>query len=479
MENEEAIALKAVIELESTSFSSSSDSLLAEDVKSSENTLSEEVWKWIKKYIFPNSPRRINLEGLREEDYRVNSLDQFTGWVILSSFIVPVLGSMSGSSAFFRHVYTWITLNDVTLSQFWFVIGFAMQLTAIRLRNSVNSKNTHSKMYLFGLIDPGFLQVIKKQLWRSLTLWMFQIVLKGIDGYDSYHDTDGLKEWWYLLPLLPFYDRDIYSTLGIIAVSQLFVLPVITRSKRVRACYAVGCAVLYTMLQFLFLWNMSLFNPPPPSRDSFVGGGLLGGLSGAVMMIIGTFMNDWLKWIREIRPTSMRHIIKGSVLLVISSLILFGLSTAISALPQQWCSDCLRRYSGDDEPVGKVHCDSGSFPGFIFVPKPLSAKISIWTQSQYSLNISYSVGASGYSILIYLIWFWITEVGKYQWLVLSVLRKHSLIMYVARELGFRISYKIIPHDSPLGFLVFRLIISLSVNMMIVFYLERNRIYFRL
>jgi hypothetical protein len=153
------------------------------------------------------------------------------------------------------------------MPQFYLVIGFAMELTHVRLR---------AKM--------GFRGMLLKQLRRSGTLYLIGLLYHTVDDQTSWAN---LRDNWPRLFLQPILGRRLFSTLTIIAVTQLVILPVITRPVWIRVCYLIGTMAVYMLGQWAF-WLKYQW-------QHAVDGGSFGAFSWAFMMIAGTFLHDWHK----------------------------------------------------------------------------------------------------------------------------------------------------------------------------------------
>lgn len=123
--------------------------------------------------------------------------------------------------------------DTLVMPEFYFIIGFSMELTLRRLAQK-----------------QGYRAVVKKQLERSRTLFCISIIVLGFSGYDSWNGPDGFKENWTDMlwsKWLGYPNIDLYQTLAIIAVAQLIVIPAITRPLWIRFIYMLFLATVYTV----------------------------------------------------------------------------------------------------------------------------------------------------------------------------------------------------------------------------------------
>jgi hypothetical protein len=153
------------------------------------------------------------------------------------------------------------------MPQFYLAIGFAMQLTLGRLR-----------------VKKGIREVIIKQLRRCRTLYIIGLLVHNV-GFPFQNTWANLGENWPQLLLIPIWNRGLFQTLTIIATAQLIILPVMTRPVWVRVCYMIGLIIVYMVGQWTFFFKLQW--------TQVIDGGSFGAFSWALLMIGGTFLNDW------------------------------------------------------------------------------------------------------------------------------------------------------------------------------------------
>jgi hypothetical protein len=151
------------------------------------------------------------------------------------------------------------------MPQFYVAIGFAMQLTLLRLR-----------------AKKGVRAVFIKQLQRTRTLYIISLLIDGIAQQSSWAD---FRTNWPKLFLQLIYGRRLYQTLGIIALTQLLIIPVITRPVWVRVCYMFGSMAIYLVGQWTFYLKFEWKN--------VINGGSFAMFSWAFPMLCGSILNDW------------------------------------------------------------------------------------------------------------------------------------------------------------------------------------------
>src|SRR5262249_13574002 len=150
--------------------------------------------------------------------------------------------------------------------QFFFAVGFARRLVSVRRREAAGPAVAYRRAFA-----------------RVGGLLLFGVVYHGLTG--------GVKSWAELSEmgvggfLLTAFQRRPFETLTHIAVTSLWVLPVIAAARAVRAGYAACSAALFWYLsqRFYYTWVMTR-----PGID----GGPLGFLTWATPLLVGSLAYD-------------------------------------------------------------------------------------------------------------------------------------------------------------------------------------------
>ena len=199
---------------------------------------------------------------------RLASLDQFRGYTIAGMFLVNFLAAYDAwVPPVLLHHHTYCSYADTIMPSFLFAVGFAMRLSFGR------------RVQADGLA-AGYARMVRRIV--GLFLVAFAIYVEG-QVADNWHDLAALGAW---KTVSPFLKRHWLDTLGQIALTSLWILPVIRASVRVRILFAVGSAALSVWLSHWFSYHWA--NTDPVGLD----GGPLGFLSWAVPTILGTITCD-------------------------------------------------------------------------------------------------------------------------------------------------------------------------------------------
>ncbi|HEV8000376.1 MAG TPA: heparan-alpha-glucosaminide N-acetyltransferase domain-containing protein [Planctomycetaceae bacterium] len=199
---------------------------------------------------------------------RLASLDQFRGYTVAGMFVVNFLAAYdSWVPPVLLHHHTYCSYADTIMPQFLFAVGFAMRLSFGR---RVQSQ---------GLV-AGYARMVRRIV--GLFLVAFAIYVEGHVA-ENWHDLAALGAWNAVSPYLK---RHWLDTLGQIALTSLWILPVIRAGARVRILFAVASAALHVWLSHVFNYHWA--NTDPNGLD----GGPLGFLTWSVPTILGTLTCD-------------------------------------------------------------------------------------------------------------------------------------------------------------------------------------------
>ena len=95
--------------------------------------------------------------------------------------------------------------------------------------------------------------------------------------------ADVRDNWPRLLRQL-VWSMDLFQTLNIIGLTQLVIIPVITRPVWVRLCYMFGSMGIFMVCQWTFYLKL---------QWRVLEGGSLGAFHWAFLMLAGSMLNDW------------------------------------------------------------------------------------------------------------------------------------------------------------------------------------------
>jgi predicted acyltransferase len=198
---------------------------------------------------------------------RLASLDQFRGYTVAGMFLVNFLGAYSAwLPPVLLHHHTHCSYADTIMPQFLFAVGFSMRLSFGRHVQTEGMAGGYWRMVrrIVGLLLVSFAIYTEGRIW-------------------GWHELVGRGTWDVLWPFLK---RQWLQTLGHIALTSLWILPVIRAKAGVRIAFAILSGAAHVGLSHWF--NYHWVNTDPNGVD----GGPLGFLTWTIPAILGTLTCD-------------------------------------------------------------------------------------------------------------------------------------------------------------------------------------------
>jgi predicted acyltransferase len=347
---------------------------------------------------------------------RIASLDQFRGYTVVGMLLVNFAGGFDAIPDVLKHHNTYCSYADTIMPQFFFAVGFAYRLTFLRRLQSQG----------FG---PAAAAVVR----RGLGLILLGFVLYHLDG--------GAKSWAQLqaLGLRGFvttaFQRNLFQTLVHIALTSLWVLPVIAAGPAARAGFLLASSALHLWLSSRFYFDWVWGRPG-------IDGGPLGFLTWTIPVLAGSLAYDAMAKGREGKVAQLAA--WGLILMLIG----YGIS-----------------------------CSGGSISAPPFVPPGRS--VTLWTMSQRAGSLSYLTFATGFSLVVYALFVATCDVGGLEVKVFRVFGRNALAAYILHGLVAGAIRPYVPHDAPLWYVSAGFAVYLWINYQFIAYLERAGLHLRL
>lgn len=343
-------------------------------------------------------------------------LDQYRGYTVLSMFLVNFAGSYPCVPPILRHHHTWCSFADTVMPQFLFMVGVAYRLTFMRR-----------------MARSGRASAARHALGRNAALLMVALVVHGLGrGVGTWAETTG-PGW--LSALAGGFKRQFFQTLTHIAVTSLWVLPVIGLGVGARMVFATACALLHVAVSWA--WYHAWVNEAPAGID----GGPLGFLTWTIPLLTGSIAADLL---------DRDHPRPG---------ILAGLAAAMMA--GGYAVSCLG--------------PGGWTPPFFPAPGPGT----IWSMSQRSGSVSYLLFGGGFALMVALLFAGFERRVGWRWPVFTTLGINALAGYVLHDLIAEAFKPWVPKDSPLGIVALATGAYLAVCWLFLRHLEKTGVVVRL
>ncbi len=351
---------------------------------------------------------------------RIVSLDQFRGYTVAGMLLVNFLGGFRAIHPLLKHHNTYCSYADTIMPQFFFAVGFAYRLTFLRRLQS-----------------EGWRAAAAAAVRRNLGLILV--------GFVVYH-LDGKVAGWEELRSLTLSDfvarafrRDLFQALVHIALTSIWVLPVIAARGGVRLVFLLASAGLH-------LWLSSRFYLDWAWKTPVIDGGPLGFLSWTIPLLAGSMAYDVVTAAKDSRRAADR--------LLAWSILPMAAGYALS-------------------------CAGGTWAPPPFVPPPSGRAVDLWTMSQRTGSISYLTFSAGFSMAVYAVFVMACDVGRFQGRIFRVFGVNALAAYIIHPLVASAVKPYAPNDSPLWYVGSAFALYFALCYVFNRYLEEQRIFLKL
>ena len=340
---------------------------------------------------------------------RIESMDQFRGYTVAGMFLVNFIGSFAAVHPVFKHHNNYCSYADTIMPQFFFAVGFALRLVMLR--------------------NPDY----KKAVHRCLALLLVGFLIYHLDGnYRRWADLEALGLTGVLSQT---FWRSPFQALVHIAITSLWILPVITASARQRLAFAAASGLLHLALSAWFWYDLL-------QAKRVIDGGPLGFLTWTLPTLAGTFAYDWIR-----QDHTIPRLLKWG-----SALMLGG-----------YALSCLNH-------------------GGALVPPPFwppTAPSDLFTMSQRAGSLSYLTFSSGFSFAVYALFVWLVDQKQKRWELFAVLGQNALAGYIIHSWVADAFSPFGPKDSPLWWALLLFSAYFYVSYRVVRYLNQHKMFLRL
>jgi len=371
---------------------------------------------------------------------RIASLDQFRGYTVLGMFLVNFAAGFAVLPDLIRHHHTYCSYADTIMPQFFFAVGFAYRLTYLRNRAA-----------------NGTTAAMGRALRRNLGLLLLGIVVHRLEG--------GVRSWEELTSLgldgflQTAFQRRPFETLVHIAVTSLWVLPVIGAGAGVRIGFALGSAGVFWLVSrdFYYTWVMTR-----PGID----GGPLGFLTWTVPVLVGSLAYDAVS--AGPTPSAIRRLLGWGV-------VLMALGYGLSCLWRALDPDATTFFA---DPPFVAPANSEDLRQQLS-KMPENASHMLWIMSQRAGSPSYQVFGAGFALALYALFVWACDRGNFRLAVLETFGTNALAAYVIHELVGAAMHPYTPRDAPLWYVLASIAMFFTICWLFVRHLEKHKLFLRL
>ena len=341
---------------------------------------------------------------------RLAALDQFRGYTMVGMLLVNFLGNYEVCPRILQHSHDYCSYADTIMPQFLFAAGFAMQLSLGRR------------------LQQGGQRPWARAIRRILSLAAIAIVWYSFCDLSAIVQKFRTEDTTVVLGTLC--KRNLFQTLLHIAVTSLWILPVIGASSSMRIGHLAFSGLLHVFLSGWF--NFQWVNSNPMGID----GGPLGFLTWSIPAICGTLACDLVR--RQGAAAARR--IAGAGLALMFVAWCWSCGSTLYDVPDELV-ETQRAVKLADDPVlpslERIQRWSGSSMEPPFVPPPQAdfRKWNYWMMSQRGATISYTTFAAGYSLVLFALFLWACDSCKWQAGIFRTLGTNSLAAYLLHDVA--------------------------------------------
>jgi predicted acyltransferase len=406
---------------------------------------------------------------------RIDSLDQFRGYTVFGMFLVNFVGGFQACHYVLQHHNTFCSYADTIMPQFLFAVGFAFRLTFTRRAGTMGSV-------------AAYLRVVR----RLLGLVLVALIVYTVDApADSWSQLQEIGIWGAIQEPLK---RDWFQTLTHIAVTSLWILPVIRAGAATRIAFMIASAATHLILSSLFYFHWVNGQPPPNGID----GGPLGFLTWTIPAIVGTLACDMIAG-DERRPPLFPLLFWAAVLMGLGYLLSCG--TRFYDLPPETPRSAPHGKLAADPVLPPAEARSAAWnqtrqgqwktllaePPFVPPPHPAGQigeshhyrQWNYWMMSQRAGTLSYLTFSAGFSLAVYTLFYVLCDLVGWQLGVFRTFGTNALVAYVLHMMVASAVKPFMPRDVPAWYMWVGCALFMGVTYLIVRTLEKRQIYIRL
>jgi predicted acyltransferase len=351
---------------------------------------------------------------------RIVSLDQFRGYTVAGMLFVNFLGGYLVVPAVFKHHNTYCSYADTIMPQFFFAVGFAYRLTFLRR-----------------LAASGFWRAARAAIARNAGLFLLGFVIYHLDGEVT--SWTQLRELGVHGFLAQAFRRELFQTLVHIAITSVWILPVIAAGTGTRIVFGIVSASFHLWLSSLFYFSWAWKLP-------VIDGGPLGFLTWTIPTLVGSLAYD----VMASKPKPRDAISKMASWSAALMLLGYGLS-----------------------------CLGGRIAALPFVPPPSYQPVDVWMMSQRAGSVSYLTFAAGFSLAVYSLFVAISDAAGWQSTVFRVFGQNALAAYIIHPMVASAVRPYLPKDAPAWYVAAGFCLYFGICFLFNRFLEKHKLFLKL
>ncbi len=400
---------------------------------------------------------------------RLVSLDQFRGYTVVGMLLVNYFGGYAAWPQVLKHSNDYCSYADTIMPQFLFAVGFALRLTFGRRMQAQGSSAVYARM-----------------IRRLLGLVLIALVVYNVSPRAA--SWEQLKELGFWQVISEPLKRQWFQTLMHIAVTSLWLLPVVHRPARVRIAWMIGSAIAHVLLSYWF--NFAWTNTAPNAID----GGPLGFLTWCIPAIVGTLACDYFVQPRDSQPALPANS-RNTFPAIVAA---FGLmtcgyvascATRLYDVPKAQQDELAKIKLADDPVLPKFERVQSKLanlrftelfaePPFFKPPRDQVRKWNYWMMSQRAGTLTYLTFSAGFSLFVFVLFYLACDVHKLHLPLFKTFGTNALVAYILHSMVDAAVQPFFPKDSPAWFACTGLAIFFLITWLFVKQLEKQGVYLR-
>ena len=392
---------------------------------------------------------------------RIVSLDQFRGYTVVGMLLVNFVGGFAACPRFLKHSHDYISYADTIMPQFLFAVGFAFRLTFGRRAQLKGTAAAYGRIVrrMLGLVLVSLIVYTvapRAPSWQKLT----EMGVWEVFG-------EPLKRNWF-------------QTLMHIAVTALWLVPVIRARASVRLAWMLGSAVAHVGLSYWFNYRWANTGP------NVIDGGPLAFLTWTIPATVGTLACDA---VASAAARPKLGLMLGWAAVLMSLGYLFSCGTRFYDVPPEMVAS-LRGQQLAEHPVWppsetiEAKLNARDFSALLaeppFVPPPGDdlRKWNYWMMSQRAGTLSYLTFSAGFSLAVFVLFFIACDLYGHKLAFFQTFGTNALLAYILHDLVAGAVEPFIPKDAPGWYLTGGLLLFFAINWLILRHFEKQGVYLR-
>jgi predicted acyltransferase len=384
---------------------------------------------------------------------RIASLDQFRGYTVAGMFLVNFLSAFAATPAVLKHHNTYCSYADTIMPQFFFAVGFAFRLTFGRR-----------------VQRDGAARAYGHAIQRVVGLALVAIIVYGAPRVaDSWEQLVELGSGGALRAAI----RDWFQTLMHIAITSLWVLPVIRSSALTRVVYMGLSFGLHLAISnwFYFDWV----------QTGGIDGGVLGFLAWTAPVIVGTLACDMV--LKGPATHDVARMLAWGAVMMIGGWGLSAGTTLYGVSPQ--AARSVGAHAWADDPVipsarrWETHKLRFAEPPFVAPPEAGQREENYWMMSQRAATLSYHLFGAGFSLALYALFRAVSDYGGWQLALFRTLGTNALVGYILHGIVGDAVKPFMPRDSPGWYVAAGFAVFFGINWAVLRWMEKHALFVKL